>query len=283
MVQLVRTRASIRIRAAVFSAFALLRTAVLAPSKAPLAATSVRARRLSVLTFLVAVSPASLLSLAAAQDLSAAPGLSGPVGPPPDEGARVHDGFYLRASSGFAVYDERFEADGLPPGGSFEGRNRGFATVSDLAIGGTVAPGWVIGGGIFSADLVASTLRTSGDGLAAPPAELDPGLRNVSVFAPFVDWYPNVRGGFHARAALGLSTLTPRVFGHPATERSEYLALGGGLVLGAGYDWWVADEWSIGVMSQVVARLMTGRDDDDVKWTHLATTTPGLYVSLTYH
>jgi hypothetical protein len=252
MLRLVRTRASFPSRAAAFSAFVLLRAVVSSPE-------------------------------AAAQELSAAPGLSGPVGPPPDEGARVHDGFYLRASSGFAVYDERFESDELPLGGSLDGRNRGFASVSDLAIGGTVAPGWVIGGGIFSADLVASTLRISGSGLAAPPAELDPGLRSISLFGPFVDWYPNVRGGFHARAAVGLSTLTPRVFGHPSTQRSEYLAVGGGLVLGVGYDWWVADEWSIGIMSQVTARLMTGKDDTDTKWTHLVTTTPGLYVCLTYH
>lgn len=236
-----------------------------------------------MLTALVAASPTRLLSPAFAEELSAAPGLSGPVGPPPDVGARVHDGFYLRVSAGFAAYDERLDSGDLPLGGSLAGRNRGIASVSDVAIGGTVAPGWVIGGGIFSADLLASTLRTSGSGLSGVPAELDPGLRGSSVFAPFVDWYPNVRGGFHARGALGLATLTPRVFGHPATERSEYLAVGGGLVLGVGYDWWVADEWSIGVMSQAVARLMIGTDDADVKWTHIVTTTPGLYVCLTYH
>jgi hypothetical protein len=231
---------------------------------------------LGALTILVAI-PTPLISPAAAQELSAAPGLSGPVGPPPDVGAKVHDGFYLRASAGFSVYDERFESDAL------EGRNRGITSVSDFAIGGTVAPGWVVGGGIFSADLLASTLRINGSNLSGPPAELDPGLRSTSVFAPFVDWYPNVRGGFHARGALGLSMMTPRVFGHPATERSEYLALGGGLVLGVGYDWWVADEWSIGIMSQAIARVMVGKDDADVKWTHIVTTTPGLYVCLTYH
>jgi hypothetical protein len=238
------------------------------------------ATRLAALIFATAT---SVSSVAVAQELSPAPGLSGPVGPPLDQGARVHDGFYLRISAGFAAYDERLESGDLPLGGSLEARSRGIATMSDVAIGGTVAPGWVIGGGIFTADLLASTFRTSGDALAVPPSELDPGLRSVSVFAPFVDWYPNVRGGFHVRGAIGLSTLTPQVFGHPATQRSEYLAVGGGLVLGVGYDWWVADEWSIGVMSQAIARYLSGEDDDGVKWTHLVTTTPGLYVCLTYH
>lgn len=225
----------------------------------------------------------SVASLAVAQELSPAPGLSGPVGPPPDVGAGVHDGFYARIAAGWALYDERFQSGDLPLGGKIEGRNRGVASVSDIAIGGTVAPGWVIGGGIFTADLAASTLRLSGSSSQALPSELDPGLRSVSVFAPFVDYYPNVRGGFHVRGALGFATLTPQVFGHPSTQRSKYLAIGGALMLGVGYDWWIADEWSIGVMTQAGLRLMTGKDDDDVRWTHLATTSPGLYVCLTYH
>jgi hypothetical protein len=218
-----------------------------------------------------------------AEALSSAPGLSGPVGLPPDEGARVHDGFYFRSAVGFAVMDERLESKDLAAGGSVEARNRGIASVSDIAIGGTVAPGWVIGGGIFTADLVASTYRASGSSASVPPSELDPGLRNVTLVGPFVDFYPEVRGGFHVRGALGVSTLTPQVFGHPGTQRSEYLALGGGLMLGVGYDWWVADEWSIGVMSQAGARVLVGEDDDGVEWTHVVLTSPGLYVCLTYH
>jgi len=220
---------------------------------------------------------------AAAEPPSPVPGLSGPVGPPPDVGARVHDGFYLRVASGFAVYDERLASDELAGGGSIQARNRGIAQIGDLAIGGTVARGWVIGGAIYSLDLLASTLRTSGAAFTAIPAELDPGLRNLSLIAPFVDWYPNVRGGFHAQAAIGLATLTPRVLGHPATDDSEYLALGVGLALGAGYEWWVADEWSIGVLSQLGVRLMRGEDDAGAEWTHVITTSPSLSATLTYH
>ena len=219
---------------------------------------------------------------ALAEPLSPAPGLSGPVGPPPDEGARVHDGFYLRIGSGFGVFDERLASDDLPSGSSIKARNRGIATTSDIAIGGTIAPGWVIGGGIYTVDLIASTLRSSGASLTEIPTELDPGLRKSSLIGPFVDWYPNVRGGFHAQAALGLATLTPRLFGHPATDDSEYLAVGGGLLIGAGYEWWVADEWSIGVLTQFGARFLSG-DDDGVTWSHVVTTSPNLSVTLTYH
>ena len=219
---------------------------------------------------------------AASGGLSPAPGLSGPVGPPPLVGAHVHDGFYLMAAPGFGVYDERLESGRLP-GGSVEARNRGVASLSNLAIGGTIAPGWVLGGLIYSSDLVASTFRTSGDSLTTLPQELDPGLRSMSLIAPFFDYYPNVRGGFHVQGALGLAILTPRIFGHPATERSEYAAVGGGFIVGTGYDWWVADEWSIGVLSQLGLSVLSGEDDAGVKWTHIITSSPSLCVSLTYH
>jgi hypothetical protein len=194
----------------------------------------------------------------------------------------VHDGFYFRIASGFSVLDERLESDDVA-GSNIEARSRGIAHLSDLALGGTVAPGWVVGGGIYSLDLVASTLRTSESSVEPIPAEVDPGLRSLSLFAPFVDWYPNVRGGFHAQAALGLATLVPRVFGHSATSQSDYAAVGGALLLGTGYEWWVADEWSIGVLTQLGVRVLRGKDDAGLKWTHLITNSPSLCVSLTYH
>lgn len=240
----------------------------------------VPSHRSSLLVVLVLL---ALGSPAAAQPLSAAPGLSGPIGPPPDRGARVHDGFYFRIASGFSVVDERLSSGTLPSGGSVQGRNRGLAALSDLAFGGTVAPGWVLGGGVYSLDLLSSTFRARGNGAQAVPDELDPGIRGLSVIGPFVDWYPNVRGGFHAQGAVGLATLSPRVFGDPATTKSEYAAVGGALLIGTGYEWWVADEWSIGILGQLGVRLLRGKDDDGVSWTHIITNSPTLSVSLTYH
>jgi hypothetical protein len=248
----------------------------------------IASRPVRCFAFLFGLFVGGLDSSVGAQESSPVPGLSGPVGPPPDRGARVHDGFYFRVAGGFSVYDERLSSAELSTGSNFdgqsvEGRNRGIAHSSDLAIGGTIAPGWVVGGGIYSLDLVASTFRARGDGALAMPDELDPGLRSLSVIGPFVDWYPNVRGGFHAQATLGLATLTPRVFAHAATEKSKYIAVGGALLLGTGYEWWVADEWSIGVLTQLGVRVLRGQDDDDVTWTHVITNSPTLSVSLTYH
>lgn len=192
-------------------------------------------------------------------------------------GRRLHNGFYFRIGSGFAVYDERLQSDDGSADRS--GRNRGVATLGELAVGGTVG-GWVIGGGIYAADVVASTFRSR---TAPPPAELDPGLRNAALIGPFLDWYMDPERGLHLQGALGLATLTPRVFGHDSTEQSEYLALGAGLMLGAGYDFFVADEWSLGVLARTTVSVLGGEDDASDGWLHVVTTSPGLLVSLTYH
>lgn len=193
-----------------------------------------------------------------------------------------HDGFYLRVASGFGVYDERLTSAAAPEyDGSAKGRLRGMAALAELALGGSIGRGWVLGGGIYSADLIASTFR-SNPGSALPPAELDTGLRSVTVIGPFLDWYARESGGFHLQFGLGLGTMTPQVFGDPATRQSEYAAIGGGLMLGVGYEWWVDDDISLGILSRTTAVLLRGHDDADVAWTHFGLTSPGLLVTLTY-
>jgi hypothetical protein len=199
-------------------------------------------------------------------------------------GERVHDGFYLRLGTGFGVYDERLGSrSSATYAGEVEGRNRGIAALGELSLGGTLGRGWVVGGGVFSADVLATTYKSGEDSSQLPPTELDPELRNVALIGPFFDRYPDPTQGFHFQAALGLATLTPRVFGHSGTEQSEYVAVGGGLMLGAGYDVWVADEWSLGVLARTTAAAVTGSDASNVRWWHVVVTSPGLLLTLTYH
>jgi hypothetical protein len=202
---------------------------------------------------------------------------------PPYE-PNVHDGFYLRFGNGLAVYDERMQSkDSDVYNGEIKSRTRGIASVGEFAIGGTIKPGWVLGGGIYTADLVASTLKLEEDSSQAPPAELDTELRNLVLLAPFIDVYPNPRYGFHVQGALGLAVLAPRVFGSSATDRSDYAAIGGGLMIGAGYEWWVADEWSLGILGRATINVLTGKDEQDVRWVHIPITSPSFIVTLTYH
>lgn len=194
--------------------------------------------------------------------------------PPP----REHHGFYLRVASGFAAYDERLASDGAA-GGEIRGRNRGLATLGELALGGSIGRGWVLGGGIYAADLLASTYRSK---TAAPPSELDPGLRNLALIAPFLDYAVESVPGVHLQMALGLATLTPRVIGDPATSVSEYLALGGGLMFGTGYEWELSESWRLGILSRTTLSVLGGRDESEASWLHVVVTSPGLLFTLTY-
>jgi hypothetical protein len=191
---------------------------------------------------------------------------------------RTPSGFYLRFASGFAAFDEHMGADAAAAGES-RGRNRGLATLGELALGGTVAPGWVIGGGIYAADLLASTYRSQ---TAAPPPELDPGLRNVALIAPFMDHAFASLPGVHLQLALGLATLTPRVLGDVATTQSKYLALGAGLMIGTGYEWPVSESWRLGVLARTTLSVLGGDDDSGASWVHVVVTSPGVLFSLTY-
>jgi hypothetical protein len=202
---------------------------------------------------------------------------------PPYE-PNVHDGFYMRFASGLTVYDERLSSESSPVyGGEVKSRTRGIATVSEFALGGTVAEGVVFGGGLYTADLITSTFKAEKGSAGVPPAELDTELRNLVLLAPFVDVYPNVRHGFHVQGALGLAVVAPRVFGSSATDRSDYSAIGGGLMLGAGYEFWIADEWSLGVLGRTTLNILVGKDESDVRWTHVVITSPSFLFTLTYH
>src|SRR5438045_765689 len=92
-----------------------------------------------------AVSAAACISgTSSAQE--AAPAAGGSAGASQGSAAHTHDGFYLRLGLGFGGVGGNVTPDAGGPTTSMKG-----GTVSsELAFGGTVAPGLVIGGGIYS-------------------------------------------------------------------------------------------------------------------------------------
>lgn len=200
---------------------------------------------------------------------------------------RVHDGFYLRFASGFGVYEERLESDDTRVyGGEVGGRTIGLASVGELALGGTVGKGLVVGGGIYTARLLTGHFRLDPGSPAAPPLELDPELRELLVLGPFVDWYPNPRRGLHLQAALGFAGLMSgdgNFRGDDDDDDDRYRAYGGGIVLGIGYEWWIGEEWSLGALARAQAAAVSAKDEADVRWFHGVSTSPSLLLTLTYH
>ena len=89
----------------------------------------------------------------------------------------LHDGFYLRLALGGGstswTRGKHHDEETAPAG------------LYDVALGGTIGPGVVLGGGLFNT-----------------VADLD-GLYRLTVLAPFVDYYFNPHEGLHMQFALG--------------------------------------------------------------------------------
>lgn len=200
--------------------------------------------------------------------------------PEPKDGVREHDGFYLRLALGFsgfgdAIFSKAQNDDDDP---RHEGSIRGMALASEIAIGGTVAPGFVLGGGIYSSTVQASTFELV---RGEVPSELQR-PDSFSIIGVMGDWYFRPRSGLHAQAALGVAALTgvgpesPRV-------RDRRSAVGGGVMLGVGYEWWIADEWSFGILGRVTGAVTTEEDDAGDRWYHVTGAGPAVLFTATYH
>src|SRR5262249_15855224 len=138
-----------------------------------------------------------------------------------------HDGFYFRVSTGFGY-------------GAFSGTGpNGNVSISDaaslgaIALGGTVAPGLVVGGSVGAVSITQTTLKGA------------PGSPSVDAsqvhIAPFLDWFPRPSDGWHVGGMLG--------FGGPSLRRSSVDGTGLSVVgsVFGGYDWWIGPQWSLGL------------------------------------
>jgi hypothetical protein len=170
-----------------------------------------------------------------------------PPPPPPaeDPGARTHDGFYLRLGIGVAY--GRVVSKGDVLGTAVEATFEGYGPAYELLIGGTLGAGFVLGGGFLGQDIVepdvsidvGSSGGTSADGVA------DDESLGVVVLGPFVDWFFDEHGGGHAGAMIGIGAVG-------LEGDNDEASSGFGASIFGGYDFWVSDQWSLGVEGRLL-------------------------------
>ncbi len=161
-----------------------------------------------------------------------------PVEPPAPD-AHWHEGFYLQLALGFGGMVDDFGG----PFGWIDATASGGSGALQLLVGGSLGPGILLGGGVVVEQVVEPSVKVEG-----VPVEDDVGVGTFVLVGPFIDWYPSADGGFHVQGMAGGARLQIE---DSSGERQDHQPLGGGVSLGAGYDWWIGDEWSLGVLGRI--------------------------------
>jgi hypothetical protein len=194
-----------------------------------------------------------------------------PPPPPPreDPSARRHDGFYLRMGLGLAY--GQVVSSGVLLGSDLELKFAGFGPAYELLIGGTLGSGFVLGGGFVGQDISDPdvTLETA-NGTQVDRSVASGDALGVGVIGPFFDWFFDERGGAHVGAMVGIG-----IIGLEGDNDEGSSGFGGSLW--GGYDFWVSDQWSLGVEG----RLLFVRGSHDLLGEEFDETASGFQVLFT--
>jgi hypothetical protein len=175
----------------------------------------------------------------------------------------THDGFYLQLNAGIGYLSSSAEVFNTTVTYS------GVTLPSALLLGGTVGP-VVIGGGFFGDYAFSPSYEVEGGGAMMPDADVSMTLVGIGIFA---DIYPDPKKGLHFQPFVGWGGLETTVNGDAGGSDPTGLVL----AVGGGYDWFVSDNWSIGVMGRFAYAPLSL---DDVGYTTIA---PSLLATFTYH
>ena len=196
-----------------------------------------------------------------------------PPPPPPPAGVHEHDGFYFRLGLGYAHLSLKGELTESTPKQEIDVTGGG-ANFS-LWLGGTPAPGLVLGGAVIGHAFAEPKVELGGASGTAENTTV-----NVSVIGPFVQYYIDPKGGFYLQGLIGFVSAKTTYESGGTTNESEDTT-GAGFALGAGYDFWVGEQWSIGPEFRFLyAKLKysgSGPDEEDTMMI------PTLSVTLTLH
>jgi hypothetical protein len=136
--------------------------------------------------------------------------------------------------------------------------------------------GIVLGVGFYNVYLPALNYEVS-SGDATFDESADAGV--LSAIGPFVDYYPRPKFGLHVQASPTVVLLSP---GASDSFGNGVRGVGYGLMLGAGYEIWVANQWGGGWLLRVQGNKIRLEDDDGNEFESLSIL-PSVLFSVTLH
>jgi hypothetical protein len=186
-----------------------------------------------------------------------------------------HDGFYTRLGVGLGHLWSTAKVDVADLGETATASLSGTGMMLDLAIGGTPAPGLVIGGALLLQDSFEPSVSFKGPltGTQQQSTAKNDSLGFVLI-GPMIDGFPDTDGGLHVGGSVGAAVLG-------LADNQGNAAKGLGLSAWVGYLWWVSSQWSIGGTARFTV-AGTGRDLDIGKSTE-TTRVLGLNLTALYH
>ena len=174
----------------------------------------------------------------------------------------IHDGFYMQLQGGLGYYSSSASAGGA------EQSYSGLTIPAALLLGRSAfIPGLSIGGG-----LIFDTAPSPGAKFNGTDPNIDFKQFLIGLVG-FADYYLQPEGGLHLQAYAGWGGLETSTAGGVGGSDPTGLILG----LGAGYDFFISDEWSFGVMG----RLSYGAFS--INGLGFSTIAPAVVATLTYN
>jgi len=201
-------------------------------------------------------------------------------------GLRTHDGFFFRLAGGLGAMSDAIDGSGsflargsLTGTNEFSGTASGLAFATEVSVGFTPVSSLVIGAGVYTA--TAPSPKSDESGVAG---KYEFKLTQLELFALFGDYYFGPHSGLHAQAGGGFGAMImgqgTGQEGGPGTH--AHTAVGPGLMLGGGYEWWVSEQWGMGLLGRAIYGWSSGSDPKGVSWEH-GTLGWALLASATYH
>ena len=189
---------------------------------------------------------------------------------PSGEGMYLHDGFYLRMAVGGGRFRDDFKHEITRLFGiGLEGHAEGASGSFEVSAGYALKPGLILGGGVFIEQAVEPKVEI-GDADYSDTVSVG----TLVMVGPMIEWYVNPEGGFF----FGGGPVGARLqIKDESGDLSDHEPVGGGLVANVGYDFWVAEQWSLGIMGRF--SVVSLRDDDII---HTVTVASAL-LSVTYN